>query len=370
MTETMRDYQSIKARNAVLNLAETRAGALELRSMPRYVMIELTQGCNLRCPMCRSRQIAYREREFDRAIFDPLARVLFPAAEVIDIRGWGESLLAPDINNVIRLVAAHQARCRIVTNLSINRPDTLDLLIDTGAMVDVSLDSAEQGVLDVCRPGARLLLITRNLRRMVSRLDGQGRPASGLRIIATLQSTTLAGLPDLVRYTGRIGVRQIVLNEVTVAPGDPNAVAGLEAEVDLAIARATTVADELGVDLYAGTALGSCVGVRKDSPFCIHPWAYATVGYDGSIGYCDHLIGPMMAYSCMGNVTVSSFREIWNGPAWRELRRWHSAPERRDVAAYHPCYRCYQHRNVDFEDIFEPRLQRYRLNIVPRAGQR
>lgn len=47
MPYAVRDYHAIKAQNAVVNVAETRASALELRSMPRYVMIELTQGCNL-----------------------------------------------------------------------------------------------------------------------------------------------------------------------------------------------------------------------------------------------------------------------------------------------------------------------------------
>jgi MoaA/NifB/PqqE/SkfB family radical SAM enzyme len=350
------DYAAAKAENARLNLLETRAGQLALRSMPRYVMVELTQGCNLRCPMCRSRTIGYRERELDRDILASVAEILFPTAEVVDIRGWGESLLVPDIDAVIRQVDTYGARCRVVTNLSFNRPETLDLLVDVGAMVDISLDSAEQTTLDVCRPGARLGLIRRNIARLTGRLNAAARSADSLRILATLQRNTLADLPGLIRFAAEAQVRQVVLNEVVLAPGDPLAVVGHEDEVDRAVALAQTVADDAGVDLYAGTALGRCAGVRKDIEACIHPWSYVTVGYDGSVGYCDHLIGPMLPMSCMG-------------AAWQALRRWHSSPDRADTPSYHACFRCYQHRNVDFEDVFEPRLDRYRLNLLPIQGR-
>lgn len=359
------DYQALKATNARLNLAESRSGALTLDSLPRYVMVELTQGCNLRCPMCRSRSIGYRERELDRTVLSSVAEMLFPTAEMVDIRGWGESLLAPDINDIIRLVAAYHARCRVVTNLSVNRLDTLNLLVETGSMIDVSLDSADQEVLDHCRTGARLALITRNLRHLVKDLQQKRGDVDSLRIIATLQAMTLDGLTDLVRYAADVGVKEVVLNEVTLADDDPNALVGRERQVDEAVREATAAADATGVRVFAGTALGHCTGVQKNIPFCIHPWAYATIGYDGSVGYCDHLIGPMMPFSCMGDINRSSFEAIWNGAAWERLRQWHAAPPRRDVSTYHACYRCYQHRNVDFEDMFEPRLERLRLNLIP-----
>lgn len=358
------DYRELKKENAQKNLDETRRGCSELESLPRYVMVELTQGCNLRCPMCRSRPIAYGERVMDRDMLHDIAAVLFPTAEIVDIRGWGESLLAPDIGPIVELVASYQARCRVVTNLSVNRPDILDLLLDREAMIDVSLDVAQQEVLDVVRPGTRLTLVDKNLRRLTRRLRASPHGLDSLRIIATLQRLTLQGLPELVSYAGSVGVRQIVLNEVTLAPGDPNAVVGLEDEVDRAVAAATAVAAQNGVELYAGTALGHCAGVKKDVPFCLHPWAYATVGYDGSIGYCDHLIGPMMPFSHMGDINESDFRTIWNGDAWQALRRWHSSTNRSYDSSYGACFKCYQHRNVDFEDVFEPRLQRYQLPVV------
>lgn len=368
--ETAAGYRALKADNARLNLAESRAQALTLRSLPRFVMVELTQGCNLRCPMCRSRQIGYREREMDREILDRVAEALFPTAEFVDIRGWGESLLVTDIDEIIKKIARYEARCRVVTNMSLRKPETLDLLVEVGAMVDVSLDVADQVLLDEVRAGARLTLITENLRRMAARFTEVSAPSDSLRMIATMQKSTLDGLADLIRYAADVGVRQIVLNEVTVAPGDPIGLADVPDQVDAAVDAARAVADELGVELFAGTALGRCVGVRKNVPACIHPWSYLTVGYDGSVGYCDHLIGPIMQHYSVGDLAEADLGEIWNGPRWQELRRWHATPDRADRPDFHGCFVCYRHRNVDFEDVFEPALERYRLNLLPAPGAR
>lgn len=361
-------YAGLKQRNADLNLLETRSGQLALESLPRYVLVELTQGCNLRCPMCRSGAIAYGERAMDRRVVAALADVLYPTAELVDVRGWGESLLAPDIEEIIQQVVDYGARCRIVTNLSVNRPRVLDLLADTGAMIDVSLDAVRQDVLDAVRPGSRFSLIDRNLRRLTSRLAQRGRGQDDLRLIATIQRRTLPELTDLVVYAASVGVRQIVLNEVTLAPGDPNDLQGLDEQMRDELSRATTAADRMGVELHAGTSLGDCVPVSKAGAFCLHPWTYATVGYDGSVGYCDHLIGPMMPLTHMGDITVDRFREIWNGERWMALRRWHSTTPRIDDGTHHACFQCYKHRNVDFEDMFDPRLRRHKLDVISPTG--
>lgn len=113
MPSAVHDYQAIKTHNAVINLTESRAGAIELRSMSRYIMIELTQGCNLRCPCAGlEKSLTVSESSTERSARHCL-RYCFPLP----------GLLAPDINNVIQLVAAYQARCRVVTNLSVgSRP--------------------------------------------------------------------------------------------------------------------------------------------------------------------------------------------------------------------------------------------------------
>ena len=352
----------LRRQNSERNLEEFRRGSRSLTSLPRFVMLELTQGCNLQCSMCRSRKISYREREMDRDIFARVGEILFPTAEMVDIRGWGESLIAPDVLDLIAQIDSYGARCRVVTNLSFHRPKVLDTLIEIGAMIDVSLDAATQEMLDVCREGASLKRITANLGRLARGLRERDA-IDDLRIIATLQRPNLPELADLVRLLSALGVRNVILNEATLYPGDPNSVTGEEIAVDEAVRSAIQAGERCGVRVFAGTTLGSCAGVKADT-VCVHPWAYATVGYDGAVGYCDHLIGPMMTVAHMGDITVDAFEQIWNGARWQELRGWH-ASRRRDDGRYPTCAKCYKHRNVDFEDLFEPRFRRHELTSEP-----
>lgn len=73
----------------------------------------------------------------------------------------------------------------------------------------------------------------------------------------------------------------------------------------------------------------------------------------------------MMPLYCMGEVTATSFAEIWNGERWQVLRRWHAARDRPDSPQYRACAKCYRHRNIDFEDVFEPRASRHLLPVEP-----
>lgn len=350
-----------RGRNASLNAREWAEGRVELRSLPRYLMVELTQGCNLHCPMCRPSVIGVRERSMDRGLLAQVAELLMPTAEVVDIRGWGESLIVADVTEVVRLVARHGACCRVVTNLSFRRPEVLDELVACEALIDVSIDSARLETVARSRTGARFDLVEANLCWLTAALATSPGGPDRLRVITTLQRSTVDDLRHLVRWLGDRGVRHVVINEVTLSPGDANALTGCDGAVDAEVDAAAKEAAHAGVVLWAGTRLGSRVPATKDAFTCIHPWAYATIGYDGSVGFCDHLIGPMMPLVHMGDVRRQSFEAIWNGERWQSLRRWHlerGAPATRAQSA---CAACYRHRNVDFEDIFEPSVERQRI---------
>jgi MoaA/NifB/PqqE/SkfB family radical SAM enzyme len=363
--------EEIRRQNAARNLDEYRQGAAVLTTLPRYVLVELTQGCNLACPMCRSGRISPRERGMTRELVDEVADTLFPTAELVDIRGWGESLIAEGVEHLIDRVETSGARTRVVTNLSFNRPAILERLVHSGAMVDVSIDSAEPDVLRTVRIGTKFDLVKKNLRNLVRLRDATGSNAE-FRFVVTLQRQTLAGLADLVRFAGEVGVRELALNEVTLNPGHPMRIDDIPDEVDRAVEAAQQAAAVAGVRLQAGSSLGTRVPVEKGTNggpgYCVHPWSYATIGYDGVVGYCDHLVGPMMPVAHMGTFSPDAFMEVWNGPAWQRLRVWHTVRHSADKPVSPTCAKCYLHRNVDFEDVFEPGLKRTWVTLPEGTG--
>lgn len=346
--------------NRQRSMHEYATGQVKLTSRPRALFLELTQGCNLRCPMCRSELIPPSERLMPRRLFDRIAEELFPTAELVDLRGWGESVILPDFISYVEAVRSAGSNLRIVTNLSYHRDAALDALVAANATIDVSLDASTSALLDVVRTGSRLPLIEANISRIIG---GFGH-ADNLTLLVTIQRATIEALPDLVTYAANLGVRRIRLASVTADDASELAIATQTAALTRALSEATGVALARGMDLVAATQLGSLPTNPTNLPPCIHPWAYCYVAYDGQVGFCDHLIGPGNAEYFVGNLNDEDFDAVWNGERMMAMRSEHLGRRRREAAQFAHCAWCYKSKYIDFEQIFDPSLERQIVRLT------
>lgn len=75
---------------------------------------------------------------------------------------------------------------------------------------------------------------------------------------------------------------------------------------------------------------------------CFKPYSYTVINYKGDVGLCNHLITDE-SWKQMGNLAESSFAEIWNSPAYREMRHklQNALPDNGS------CRWCFAHRMAD-----------------------
>jgi len=354
---------ALRLRNRALNLSEYREGRVRLASHPRYVMVELTRGCNLSCPMCRKRRVGFREQTMRAEVFAKVSAELFESAEMIDLRGWGESLVLPEFAECMRAAEISGAQTRVVTNLSFRQPAVLKALAAAGTHVTVSLDSAEPSVLAGLRPGAHLPLIEENLKTLSARYREIWGSAERLTILCTVQLPALAGLYKLAELAWECGVGEVRLAAVSVPAGSPLALCEAPRRVDQALSELAHACRRRGIAVVVTTQLGSMPENGGIIPPCIRPWAYVAVNYEGRLGFCDHLIGPVGDRFILGDLRTTPLQEIWNGVAWMELRREHVG--RRDASGpnFSRCSRCYRHRYVEFEDVLVPEAAERRVYL-------
>lgn len=339
--------------NRRLNLCEYQKREPQLSSYPRYVAVELTQGCNLSCPMCRRERIAPSTRRMSKALFEQVAETLFPTAELIDLRGWGESLILPEFPDRLGTAAKHCSQIRVVTNLSFVNPDALKALIQHHCHVAVSVDSARQEVLSRLRPGARVCQIANNLRTLSRAYQELWETSSRIVLQCTLQRPSLDTLSELAPFADECGITEIRLARASVAPDHAFSLDGLDDKVGAAIDELVTRSKKLGVQVTAVTQLTPAAEVSPRQRPCLRPWMFACVGYDGTVGFCDHLIGPLMKRYAMGNLSCQIFQEIWNSHSWMALRDCHSMHTGTSLARFPKCVTCYRRRYIDFEEMLE-----------------
>ena len=362
---TRRDT-SVRETNRRLARVEYGEGRSILQSKPRALFIELTRHCNLACPMCRYPGEVPPTQRMSASLFARIESELFATADLIDLRGWGESLILPEFPDRATRAAKYGAELRIVTNLSFRRDAVLDLLGDLGCYIGVSIDSADPEVLSFLRGGAKLSVIEANLSRVTARYRAQGL-LSRLNLYVTCQRPALPTLERIIDLANRHGIEDVRLAPVGTSLQFLS-LTSARPELDDALERlrqraATT---KIRVSFTASPIEGMLP--NENTAACIHPWMWCYVTYDGRLGFCDHLIAADQ-YT-LGSLETNSFDDIWNGPAWVALRQEHVCERRGTAANFHECAWCYRNRHVDCEDIVEPSYAVHRLTFrgrLPRS---
>ncbi|MGU3495497.1 radical SAM/SPASM domain-containing protein [Xanthobacteraceae bacterium A53D] len=355
---------SRRQENRLLSRAAYGSGAVRLAALPRFLIVELTRRCNLACDMCRPAGTKLGAGTMSPALFARLETELFPAADIIDLRGWGESLILPDFEDRLARTLATGASVRIVTNLSFDRPAVLDALAAAGAHVGVSLDAADPATLRRLRRGARLDLIERNLTRLAAAQARHGH-AGRLCLYVTCQGPNLPELGAIVDLAGRCGVRDVRFAPVSGMAGTPLALPDDTAPVVAALGEAERRAAHWGIRASLTAALAD--QPEPEAPAgdpCLHPWTHCYITSDGRVGFCDHLIGPAGDPYIMGDLNAAPFDAIWNGPAWVALRREHLGHRSPTAPQFDECAWCYRNRHLDCDDLLEPCLARHRVGLA------
>lgn len=326
-----------RAENHDLNAREYETGAIVLQSRPQFLVLELTQGCNLSCPMCRANAISTARSRMERSHFDHVAEHLFATADVVDLRGWGESLILPDITDYITVTAAAGCRIRFVSNLSFNRPAVLECLAQHQALLTCSIDAADPDVLAGLRTGARMSTILANLRYLTAAY----RDPDAIAVLCTVQGPSLPSLPQLPDILADVGIRQ--LHFASVSSKDPtlgldfsSTFAREQVQLTLAACTRRSIAVTLTTSLP-----GSPV---NPMPRCMRPWTTLHMNVEGRIGYCDHLIGPFAESQLLGSV-ADGVLNVWNNEAWQRIRVRHNLKS----PQFKKCVKCYREKGVDFE---------------------
>lgn len=265
---------------------ETESGA----EFPRYVMYDVNNVCNARCPFCPQSSLAVADgfaptqiswRDFEKTI-EEVAR--YPV-ELVRFTGDGEPLLHPRMTDMIaRAVELGIARVNLTTNGSLLKAKRLDRLLKTPPHVlDVSLDA--------CRP------------------ETYAKYRVGLDF-----DITMANVHEFLRRRDPERTKLVV--SMIAHPG-------LEDEVEEFRRYWTGKADVVAIR-HLHSNLGSVdVGVRRELPErwpCPHLWQRLTIDYRGHIRFC-----PIDWHdeSHIGDVATMTLHEAWHGPRMRELRERH-----------------------------------------------
>ncbi len=187
----------------------------------RTWQIELTTRCPLRCRMCvREGEAPWQYRQMPLADFKKLLPDLAEVESVV-LEGWGESLLHPDLAEIIRLVKQAGPRVGFVTSgFGLTRERARELIQAGVDFMGFSLAGTTPATHDAIRIHSQLPDLLAAIRLVNEEREIQGLDRPRLHIVYLMLKDNFREILSLPALAREVGIKEIVLINIchTVTP--------------------------------------------------------------------------------------------------------------------------------------------------------
>ncbi len=295
-----------KEQNRIIN--EQEIGGDYVSSYPTKIFLELTRNCNCSCVMCGRSTSAFnrQNKNYDMpfSLFKKVADTLFPYADMVDFRGFGESLIYPHFKKVVEYSKKHSFTSQIITNLNISDKTILDVLIDNKFDIIVSFDGHEKKLFESIRRGSNFERICENIRYLTKKID--------VELNTVITDLNYKHTFDIVKKGKELGVKEISLTP------DRN-YSKIESSVDV-INKQISISKEFAKkhSIELNESFSSSTGQVVSDKICDRSWTQVYITYNGLVGPCDHRLNPPLVF---GDLAKNSFENIWNNNLFYAFRK-------------------------------------------------
>ncbi len=320
--------------NSRLNLEEIERGARELRSLPRRLVLELTNACNLNCVMCGRNAATFKPTVFQMEWLYALEPLL-DTVEEVTLMGWGEPTVHPHFAEMLELIHRHAARIYFCTN-GMRLGQLHDAIFDNQVDVfAVSVDGATAETNNAIRRGSDLDAITASLKRIKQTRRERQLSYPYINFVFCAMRSNLHELPGVVRLAADIGLEEVKAVYLTAFDEKlaKETLWDRRAEVEDVFREAIELGDELGVTLKLPYLQGEDPAGDALHRDCFVAWRDFFLGSDGMVRPCMSTPVQFFAFD-----PDKPFMEMWNDKHYQEYRTGVNDAKRMDS----PCRHCYQ----------------------------
>jgi radical SAM protein with 4Fe4S-binding SPASM domain len=303
---------------------------------PAHMKIELTNFCNLACPMCPHAQMQREVGYMTPALFRKIIDESVPELEFAYLHHLGESLFHGKIGELIRYGRQRGVAMGLSTNATYLDHRKGKVLLESGLdFLVISMDGASPDTYDRIRVGGDFATTVKNVRAF---FDLKKQLPNHLTVVVQMIVTAenhheVKQFADLWRADGA----QVMIKEARDWAGQVKLV-----------------------------SLGRSPSPITHTP-CKMLWTELTVLWDGAVVPC---VNVYERENLLGDFATQTLDQIWNGEPMRRFRRAHLDD---DVGAIRVCNTCPRH-GFDHDDFvavdqLAQRLRNYvRDNLAPQPG--
>lgn len=289
---------------------------------PRFIEIEVSTYCNLRCKMCE--HTYWREKQ-QHMSFNQLQSIVnqFPNLKWIGLTGIGESFLNPEFKKMVEFVKDKKLYLELYDNFYLINKNFAEMLVKTGVdRMIVSLDAATASTYRKLRPGSDFNRVIKNIKnlRLVKKSSKAYYPEIIFHYIISkdnihevlpyisLVKKLMCKESTSILFTGVLHAFPEIKNMVVEVP-------------DKLVNEANAKCEKLGIKVAWNRNIGEAV----DPIIKCNEWTMPFIFVDGTVIPCcatnEANKRKYQIKTGMGNIFKEPFKKIWYGSKYKSLRK-------------------------------------------------
>lgn len=281
-------------------------------SMPFQVLIETTNRCNLRCPLCPvgDKRMTRKREDMDIETYKTAIDQISFFSPILTLCNFGETFLYPHLLEACRYAKRKGFRIEMTTNCQAFPKDEAFFVELVKAGVDyikVALDGVDEESLTKYRKGASFARAVNGIRNLVEarkKLKSK-TPRIPLQFILMKHNEDQV---ERIKLLGQeLGVDEVLIKSLFI-----------DVELDNAAELANTFLSKYAFNRIKIDDNGKLSEADYYSNRCPLIYETSVILVNGDVAACCHDYNGVFI---LGNVMQSSFKKIWNGEKYRDLRR-------------------------------------------------
>jgi len=300
---------------------------------PSKILLEITNNCNLSCIMCGVGQFGYDpSRNMSLDLLERLCEQSLHKCKLIRLNGLGESTIIPNFLNYLDLLKDLSAQLEIVTNLTVQKKQIWNKLIENNTNFLISCDSVNPKRYEAIRRGAKFSNFQRNLRYIGKNIAD---PLNA-QIIFTLMEQNIDDLIEVIRFCHDYGLGGTIINVIKSKHSSSDWIDININKIKKNFEISYDLAKDLGINLKIPDHIGQYtisekISTSSSNIFCYNPWNEVYIRYNGDLTACN-MLNPYIYGNCQNN----TLEEIWHGLNATMFRNFVNTKYR-----HHYCNECY-----------------------------
>jgi len=304
----MRDMPLAKRWNLFKSGANLIRRRLRPWSMPLHMQFELTNYCNLRCPVCPVgvKALERPPRPMDVDLFRRTLADVGPYLLTACLWVWGEPLLHPHLSQILRAIHEYPIFTLLSTNgQNLDKERVIQALLDSPPThLIVAIDGLTDATNSQFRVGAKLKPILAGVHRLaeLKRRRGQTLPILHMRFIVMKHNQSQ--VPQLQEFATRHGFDFLSYRTLSIIDSDRTMQTHRELVPDLAEFRAYGYEDD--------------ARIKRSDFICQQAFWLPSLLVDGTVVPCEQDCNAQRPFGVVREDV--SFTDLWYSQSAAQVR--------------------------------------------------